>query len=161
MARWRSTTVRVWFRCTHVHALTFNAEGPRPNYQSSIAPLTYKGRVYDDKQIKHETFIGLARHELSTITELDFEQPRALYHKAMDQTAREHLVHNLAVHMKGIKDQKIAARQLSVFAAVDQGFSDALAKQLGISTVKPLQPAPADAFRQVKLNIGLASQGQS
>ncbi|VDB95626.1 unnamed protein product [Peniophora sp. CBMAI 1063] len=141
--------------------MAFNNQGPRPNYQSSIAPLSYKGKTYDDKEIKHETFVGLARAELSTITELDFEQPRALYHKAMDQTAREHLVHNLAVHMKAIRDPKVTARQLSVFAAVDQGFSDALAKQLGVNTVKPLQPAPADAFRQVKHNIGLASQGQT
>ena len=142
-------------------SLIILTEGFRPNYESSITPLSYKGKAYDDKESKHETFIGIARNDLSIITELDFEQPRVLYHKVMDQTARDHLIDNLAEHMKGIKDKKIAARQLSVFAAVDQGFSNALAQKLGVSTVEPLEVMRAEAAHQVKHNIGLDAQDYS
>ena len=50
-------------------AMAFTNQGPRPNYQSSISPLTYKGRPYEEKEIKHETWVGNARLELSEINE--------------------------------------------------------------------------------------------
>lgn len=42
---------------------------------------------------------------------VDFEQPRALYQKAMDDTAREHLISNLAGHLGGVKTKAIKERQ--------------------------------------------------
>ena len=42
-------------------------QGPRPNYQSSVQPLTYKPRKYDLEQ--HEVYLGNALHDLSEITE--------------------------------------------------------------------------------------------
>ena len=47
--------------------MTINHQGPRPNYQSSIAPLTYKPKPYEDAQ--HEIFLGTAQADLSEITE--------------------------------------------------------------------------------------------
>ncbi|KZT37300.1 catalase [Sistotremastrum suecicum HHB10207 ss-3] len=126
----------------------YNNQGPRPNYQSSISPLTYKKKAYEDA--KHEKFIGNASYELSFITELDFEQPRALWQKVFDDTQKAHFVSNIAGHIGGVKSKEILARQLSVFAAVDQDLSDRIAKAVGHPTVAPLKVAPASeaiAFR--------------
>lgn len=48
-------------------AMTFVSQGARPNYQSSLVPLTYKKRPYED--IDHEIFLGAANADLSEITE--------------------------------------------------------------------------------------------
>lgn len=118
------------------------SQGPRPNYQSSIQPLTYKAKPYEG--VGHEKFLGYAIHDLSYLTELDFEQPRVMWQKVFDDTQKEHFIHNVAVHMKNVKSSEIVARQLSVFATVEQSLSDAIASALGVSTVKPLQVRAAD-----------------
>ncbi|KAI0036404.1 catalase [Vararia minispora EC-137] len=141
--------------------MAFNNQGPRPNYQSSILPLSYKAKAYEGTDERHETWIGNARLQLSEINELDFEQPRALYKKAMDQTARDHLISNLAGHLGGVKSPVVKARQLSVFAAVDQDFSDAVAKAIGHPSVKPLPAAPAEKLLRLKTNIGLVQTIQA
>ena len=46
---------------------TFVSQGSRPNYQSSIQPLTYKAKVYAD--VKHELWLGHASAFLHEITE--------------------------------------------------------------------------------------------
>jgi hypothetical protein len=43
---------------------------------------------------------------------------------------------------------------VSVFAAVDQSLSDAIAKKIGAPTVAPLKVAPAENIRRFKTNIG-------
>lgn len=47
---------------------------------------------------------------------------------------------------------------VSVFAAVDQGLSDRIAKAIGAPTVKPLQVKPASEAIRFRANIGLSSQ---
>ena len=42
---------------------------------------------------------------------VDFEQPRALYQKVFSDTDRDHLVHNVAVHIKNAKSAEVKARQ--------------------------------------------------
>ncbi|KAF8593023.1 heme-dependent catalase [Ceratobasidium sp. AG-I] len=98
------------------------SQGARPNYQSSIAPLAYKNKTVSTTN--HETFIGAAVADLSEITEHCF-------------------ISNVAGHLGGAKSAEVKARQLSVFAAVDQDLSDRPAKALGVSTVKPLAVKPA------------------
>lgn len=46
------------------------SQGARPNYQSSIQPLTYKKSNVSNR---HETFVGAAVCDLSEITEREFE----------------------------------------------------------------------------------------
>ena len=48
---------------------TFVSQGARPNYQSSIVPLAYRGKRYDEQEAKHETWIGNAHVELVEINE--------------------------------------------------------------------------------------------
>jgi len=145
----------------------FISQGNRPNYQSSIQPLTYSGYkatleagARDRERVaKHENFIAAAYRDLSEITELDFEQPRALWKKVWDEKAREAYVHNVSGHLKNVKSGEVKARQLSVFAAVDQELSDRIAKAIGHSTVKPLQFKPASEAITFRANIGVyASQ---
>ncbi|KDQ52902.1 hypothetical protein JAAARDRAFT_138017 [Jaapia argillacea MUCL 33604] len=132
--------------------MAFNNQASRPNYQSSISPLKYRAKTYNTSN--HELWIGNSYTYLSEITELDFEQPRALYQKVMNDTDRAHLVHNIAVHLVGAKSAEVKARQLSVFAAVDQSFSDAVAKAIGAPTVKPLKVKPASEAIPFRHNIG-------
>ena len=47
--------------------MAFDNQGTRPNYQSSLVPLTYKAKPYE--QVKHETWLGAANTDLSFITE--------------------------------------------------------------------------------------------
>jgi len=145
---------------------TFNNQGARPNYQSSITPLSYNGKkgamegTAKDylRDAKHENWVGGAFRDLSEITELDFEQPRALWTKVFDDTAKDHYVSNVAGHLGGVKSAEIKARQLSVYAAVDQGLSDRIAKAIGHPTVKPLKVKPAAEAVRFRHNIGLSSQ---
>ena len=48
-------------------SMTFISQGARPNYQSSIVPLAYKPKAYDTAG--HETWLGAANAQLSTVTE--------------------------------------------------------------------------------------------
>ncbi|KIM54700.1 hypothetical protein SCLCIDRAFT_1221716 [Scleroderma citrinum Foug A] len=132
--------------------MAFNNQGSRPNYQSSIAPLTYirnkatlTGNAGSDNEriAKHETWVGGAFLDLSEVTELDFEQPRALYQKVMGDVDRDHLVSNIASSLGGVKNAEIKARSLAYFACVDQSLSDRIAAAIGCATVKPLQVKPA------------------
>jgi len=126
--------------------MALNNQGFRPNYQSSLVPLTYKPKPYE--QAKHELWLGYAGADLSFITELDFEQPRALWEKVFDDTQKSHYVSNVAGHLGNVKSPIVKARQLSVFAAVSQDLSDRIAKAIGHESVKPLAVRPAsDAIR--------------
>jgi catalase len=140
----------------------FISQGSRPNYQSTIQPLTYKGPkgalgggVRDvERERKHENFVGGAYRDLTEINELDFEQPRALWSKVFDDTARDHYVKNVAAHFGNVKRPEIQARQLAVWAAVDQGLSDRIAKAVGAPTVKPLKAKPASESVRFKGHFG-------
>ncbi|RDB26839.1 Catalase [Hypsizygus marmoreus] len=145
---------------------TFVSQGSRPNYQSTIQPLTYAARkatlecsVRDvERELKHENFIGSAYRDLSEITELDFEQPRTLYSKVWNDAEREAYVQNVAGHFGGVKSPEVKARQLSVWAAVDQGLSDRIADAVGAPHVKPLPVKPAREAAKFSPSIGFAKQ---
>ncbi|KAH8103289.1 catalase [Cristinia sonorae] len=130
-------------------AMAFNNQGFRPNYQSSLAPLQYKRKAYED--VKHEIWLGDANVDLSYVTELDFEQPRALYEKVFSDTDREHLIYNLSVHLGNVKSPIVKARQLSVFAAVSKDLGDRLAKAINHPSVEPLAVKPATEAIRYKL----------
>lgn len=143
-------------------AATFVSQGSRPNYQSSIYPLAYAGRkgtidatICDTARLaRHEAFVGGAWRDLSEITELDFEQPRALWSKVWNDQQREAYVQNVSGHFKGVKSPEVKARQLSVWAAVDQGLSDRIAAAIGHPPVAPLQVKPASEAVKYRANLG-------
>lgn len=59
---------------------TFVSQGARPNYQSSIQPLAYKGAQGTleggardfERELKHENFVGAAFRDLSVINEREW-----------------------------------------------------------------------------------------
>ncbi|KAH9475937.1 Peroxisomal catalase [Psilocybe cubensis] len=150
-------------------AMTFISQGSAPNYQSSIQPLLYKappaGIDYSARDVerlaRHEAFIGGAWRDLSVITELDFEQPRALWTKVWGEKEKAAYVNNVVGHFKNVKNATVKARQLSVWAAVDQGLSDRIAAAIGHPSVPPLKVAPASAADQFRANLGFAFTFQS
>ncbi|TFK92470.1 catalase [Polyporus arcularius HHB13444] len=117
-------------------------QGFRPSYQSSILPLQYKAKAYEHAE--HEVFLGAALADLSEVTELDFEQPRVLWSKVLNDEDRTHLVRNVAGHLGSAKSAEIKARQLSVFAAVDQDLADRIADAIGVPRVQPQKVKPAE-----------------
>ncbi|KAF6760383.1 catalase [Ephemerocybe angulata] len=146
----------------------FINQGSRPNYQSTIQPLTFAGKKGDinasardlEREAKHENFIGGAWRDLSQITELDFEQPRALWSKVWNDQQREAYVKNIAAHFGNVKSAEIKARQLAIFAAVDQNLSDRIAAAVNASPVKPLQVKPVAEAEKFRPNLGLSLQNQ-
>jgi len=136
---------------------TYISQGNRPNYQSTIQPINFRkmdGTLESEvraKREKHERFIGGAYRDLSEVTELDFEQPRALWRRVWNDTDREHYVQNVASHFGNVKSKEIKARQLAIWAAVDQSLSDRIARAIKYPSVKPLQVKPASQAIKFKL----------
>lgn len=114
--------------------MAINNQGARPNYQSTIVPLTYlrhkgsaNGAARDaEREANHEKWIGGSYWDLSEITErqfihvfiqrnyvieldftVDFEQPRALYTTVMNDVDRAHLVDNVVGHVSGVKSPQL------------------------------------------------------
>ena len=58
--------------------MAIDNQGTRPNYQSSLVPLTYKAKPYE--QVKHESWLGHANVDLSFITERAFPSV-CVYHE--------------------------------------------------------------------------------
>jgi len=143
---------------------TYISQGSRPNYQSSLQPLSYVSKPgnleagkRDHERIKrHEAFIGGAWRDLTEITELDFEQPRALWSKVWNDQQRQAYVHNVSKHFGNVKSPEVKARQLAVWAAVDQGLSDRIAEAIGAPKVSPLKAKSVDEHWKYRANLGHA-----
>ncbi|KAH0828607.1 catalase [Lanmaoa asiatica] len=126
--------------------MAFINQGARPNYQSTISPLSYirnKGSAYGaardtEREATHERWVGSAYWDLSEITELDFEQPRALYTTVMNDVDRAHLINNIVDHVRGVKSPVIKTRIVSYWASVHQDIADRIAAAIGIPTTGPL-----------------------
>lgn len=61
---------------------------------------------------------------------------------------------NLAGHFGNVKSAEIKARQLAIYAAVDQGLSDRIAAAIGANPVKPLQVKPVSEAEKFRPNLG-------
>ncbi|GJJ14151.1 hypothetical protein Clacol_008411 [Clathrus columnatus] len=133
-------------------AMTFASQGSRPNYQSSIQPLTYQKKRANYIH-RHEKFIGHALLDLTEISELDFEQPRALWNKVFDDGARERFIKNVAGHLGGAKSAEVKKRQLAVFTTVDKNLGDRLASALGIPPVGPIKVKSASESWRFKSTL--------
>jgi catalase len=94
-------------------AMAVNNQGNRPNYASTIQPLTYKKNPYELSQ-HDQQFTGPAISDLSTVTEADFVQPRALWQKVFDDKERANYVENVSGHLGGVRSTIVRDRTLSV-----------------------------------------------
>jgi catalase len=93
------------------------SQGSRPNYLSTIQPINFqshKGAIdhtVRETREKHEQFIAGAYRDLIETTELDFEQPRALWQKVWSEEERASYVQNVAAHISNVKKKDILERQ--------------------------------------------------
>ncbi|GAA5897117.1 hypothetical protein JCM6882_001797 [Rhodosporidiobolus microsporus] len=131
--------------------MAFYNQGNRPNYGSTIQPLSYAKNPYDVSQ--HEQFIGGAVADLSFVTEQDFVQPRALWQKVFDDGARARFVSNVAGHLSGTKSKEVRDRTLSVFTAIDSDLGSRLAQAIKAPAVPALKVAPASEAIKFRANL--------
>ncbi|KAF2015602.1 catalase [Aaosphaeria arxii CBS 175.79] len=112
-------------------AMAFYNQGSRPNYLSSIEPVTFKERQTDlDKT--HGHFIGNAVTFLSEIRPEDFNAPRALWERVFDDGAKERFIGNVSGHMANCSDKEIIKRQIGIFREVSEDLASRLEKATGV-----------------------------
>merc|ERR1712144_195343 len=112
-------------------AMAFLNQGSRPNYISSIAPISFKERQVNlDKT--HAHFASNAVTFLSEIREEDFKAPRALWEKVFDAKAKERFISNISGHMANCKEDEIIKRQIGIFREVSEDLASRLEKATGI-----------------------------
>lgn len=112
-------------------SMAFYNQGSRPNYLSSIEPISFRERTVDlDKT--HGHFIGKAVTFLSEIRPEDFNAPRALWERVWDDKARERFINNVSGHMANCKKEEILKRQIAIFREVSDDLATRLEKATGV-----------------------------
>ncbi|KAL8692995.1 MAG: hypothetical protein Q9218_002084 [Villophora microphyllina] len=111
--------------------MAFFNQGARPNYLSSIEPISFRERTIDLDKV-HGQFTTDAVTFLSEIRPEDFQAPRALYERVFDEGAKERLVHNMSGHMSNCKDEEILKRMIAIFREVSEDLASRMEKATGI-----------------------------
>lgn len=105
--------------------MAFFNQGSRPNYLSSIEPIQFKERTVDLNRL-HGDFAGTAISFLSEIRPEDFNAPRALWERVMDDGAKERFIKNISGHMENCKEEETIKRQIAIFSEVSKDISSRL-----------------------------------
>jgi len=111
--------------------MAFYNQGARPNYLSSIEPISFQPRKVDLDTV-HGEFAGKAITFLSEIRPEDFNAPRALWEKVFDAGAKDRFVSNVAGHMSTCKKEEIIKRQIGIFREVSEDLASRVEKATGI-----------------------------
>jgi len=111
--------------------MAFFNQGSRPNYLSSLEPISFKDRSQDLDAI-HGHFIGQAVAFMSEIRPEDFNAPRALWEKVFDDGAKDRLIKNMSGHMENCTDKEIIKRQIAIFREVSEDIATRLEKATGV-----------------------------
>ncbi|KAF1958077.1 heme-dependent catalase [Byssothecium circinans] len=111
---------------THRHRV-----GSRPNYLSSIEPISFRERSVNLDRI-HGQFTGEAITFLSEIRPEDFNAPRALWEKVFDDGARERFIKNVSGHMENCTEKEIMKRQIGIFREASEDLASRLEKATGV-----------------------------
>jgi len=112
-------------------AMSFYNQGSRPNYLSSIEPISFRNRSVDLNKT-HAHFAGEAITFLSEIRPEDFNAPRALWEKVFDDGAKERFIGNVSGHMANCSDKEIIKRQIGIFREVSEDLASRLEKATGV-----------------------------
>jgi catalase len=112
-------------------AMCFYNQGSRPNYLSSIEPISFRERSVDLGKT-HGHFQGEAVAFLSEIRPEDFNAPRTLWEKVFDEGARERFIGNVSGHMANCSDNEIIKRQIGIFREVSEDLASRLEKATGV-----------------------------
>jgi len=111
--------------------MAFYNQGSRPNYLSSIQPISFKERTVDLDKL-HGDFTGEAITFLSSIHPEDFNAPRVLWEKVFDEPARERWIKNISGHMSTVTDKEIIKRQIAIYREVSEDIASRLEKATGV-----------------------------
>jgi catalase len=111
--------------------MAFYNQGSRPNYLSSIEPISFKERKTNLDET-HGHFVGKAVSFLSEIRPEDYNQPRVLWERVFDDAARERFINNVAGHMSTCTEKEIIRRQIGIFREVSDDLATRLEKATGI-----------------------------
>jgi len=111
--------------------MAFYNQGSRPNYLSSIEPVSFRNRSVDLNKV-HGHFAGNAITFLSEIRREDFNAPRALWERVWDDGARERFIGNVAGHMSRCHKKEIIKRQIGIFREVSDDLAKRLEKATGV-----------------------------
>ena len=111
--------------------MAFYNQGSRPNYLSSIEPISFRNRTVDLDKV-HGEFTNNAVTFLSEIRPEDFNAPRALWEKVFDDGAKERFISNVAGHMSTCTREEILKRQIAIFREVSPDLASRLEKATGI-----------------------------
>ncbi|RYN99352.1 Catalase [Alternaria tenuissima] len=111
--------------------MAFYNQGSRPNYLSSIQPISFKERTVDLDKV-HGKFTGEAITFLSEIRPEDFNAPRKLWEKVFDDGAKERFIKNISGHMETVTDKEIIKRQIAIFREVSEDIASRMEKATGV-----------------------------
>ncbi|KAI6710020.1 hypothetical protein JHW43_007454 [Diplocarpon mali] len=112
-------------------AMAFMNQGSRPNYISSIEPISFRARSVNLDKV-HTDFAGDAISFLSEIRPEDFKAPRSLWEKVFDAKAKERFVKNVAGHIANCSEEEIIKRQIAIFREVSEDLASRLEKATGV-----------------------------
>lgn len=115
-------------------AMSFYNQGARPNYLSSIDPISFKSRDGPDAlaATQHGNFQGHAISFLSEVRAEDFVAPRNLWEKVFDDGAKERFVKNVSGHIANCTEEEIIKRQIAIFREVSPDLAGRLEKATGV-----------------------------
>ncbi|KAL9128111.1 MAG: hypothetical protein Q9175_007597 [Cornicularia normoerica] len=111
--------------------MAFYNQGSRPNYLSSIEPISFRERSIDLDKV-HGQFISSAVTFLSEIKPEDFNAPRALWEKVFDDKAKARFISNVSGHMSTCRYPEIIKRQIAIFREVSDDLATRLEEATGI-----------------------------
>lgn len=111
--------------------MAFYNQGARPNYLSSIEPISFRNRSVNLNKT-HGHFIGEAITFLSEIRPEDFRFPRELWERVFEDGAKERFIGNVSGHMANCSDKEIIKRQIGIFREVSEDLASRLEKATGV-----------------------------
>ena len=111
--------------------MAFYNQGSRPNYLSSIEPISFRERSVNLDKV-HGEFVSEAVTFLSEIHPEDFNAPRALWEKVYDEKAKARLIETVSGHMSTCRKEEIIKRQIAIFREVSEDLASRLEKATGV-----------------------------
>lgn len=111
--------------------MAFYNQGARPNYLSSIEPISFRERTVNLDKV-HGVFVSEAVTFLSEIHPEDFNAPRALWENVFDEKAKARFIQTVSGHMSTCRKEEIIKRQIAIFREVSEDLASRLEKATGV-----------------------------
>jgi len=121
-------------------------DGGKPNYW----PNSFGGPAPDPDVASPPLDVsGIAARHVYELGDVDFVQAGDLYRKVMTDEDREHLIHNIASHIKNAQ-KRLQLRQTALFYKADPEYGKRVAQALGFNQEEVKQLATMSQEQRVK-----------